>query len=99
MDRLRDDHARCIPILASLDIAETEAFYRDRLGFTVDRHGEAYLLARRDDMEIHFWLTDRRIFAEHTACYVRGGQVVALYEEYRRRGGPACRRSRSGRGT
>jgi len=81
------DKARCIPILASLDIAESRAFYADWLGF----RGEAfddYLLVRRDAMEIHFWLARDRIHPEHTACYIRGGQVPALYAEFRARGVP-----------
>ena len=82
-----DDKARCIPILASLNIDETAAFYTGQLGFKVDRYGD-YLLARRDDMEIHFWLTDEPKYAQNTACYIRGGQIVALYEEFRAKGVP-----------
>lgn len=77
----RDDLAMTIPVLASLDLDETIAFYRDRLKFTVQRHGH-YLLAKRDAMEIHFWLADDRIHPENTSCYIRGGQIVALYEEF-----------------
>lgn len=77
----RDDLAMSIPVLASLDIDETLAFYRDRLKFKVDRHGD-YLLCKRDRMEIHFWLANDRIHPENTSCYIRGGQVAALYEEF-----------------
>jgi hypothetical protein len=55
------DFARCIPVLASLDIAETRDFY---VG-TADRQ-----------------------FPENTSCYIRGGQVPVLYEEFRQRGVP-----------
>lgn len=81
------DPARTIPVLASLDIDESLAFYTRQLGFTASRHGD-YLLVRRDDMELHFWLAKDRIHPENTSCYVRGGQVAALYEEYRARGVP-----------
>lgn len=77
----RDDLAMAIPVLASLDIDETHEFYRDRLKFTVTRHGD-YLLCKRDNMEIHFWLADDKIHPENTSCYIRGGQVVVLYEEF-----------------
>ena len=50
------DAAICIPVLASLDIAESQAFYQDQLGFAAERHGD-YLLIRRNRMEIHFWKT------------------------------------------
>jgi catechol 2,3-dioxygenase-like lactoylglutathione lyase family enzyme len=78
------DPARCIPTLASLDIEETRRFYVEQLGFRAERIGD-YLIVKRDEMEIHFWLAKDRIFPENTSCYIRGGQVPALYEEYKAR--------------
>ena len=80
------DPARTIPILASLDIAESAAFYADQLGFTVGYQDAGYLIVRRDEMEIHFWKTDDRRFPENTSCYIRGGQVAALHAEFEKRG-------------
>lgn len=82
-----DDKAICIPALASLDIGESALFYRSWLGFGVERFDD-YLIARRDGMELHFWLAQDRTHPEHTSCYIRGGQVPALYEEFRARGVP-----------
>lgn len=79
------DPARCIPVLASLDIEESRRFYVEQLGFFVECFDD-YLIVKREQMEIHFWLAKDRIFPEHTSCYIRGGQVPALYEEYRARG-------------
>jgi len=79
------DPARCIPTLASLDIEQTRAFYVDRLGFAAERVGD-YLIARRDAMELHFWLAKDRIHPENTSCYIRGGQIGALYREFAARG-------------
>jgi hypothetical protein len=79
------DPAIAIPVLASLDIAETCRFYGEDLGFSVEAFGD-YAIARRDRMEIHFWLANDRIHPEHTSCYIRGGQITALYQEYRARG-------------
>ena len=53
------DFARCIPILASLDIGETRDFYVGQLGFSADYVEEDYLIVKRDDMEIHFWERQR----------------------------------------
>jgi catechol 2,3-dioxygenase-like lactoylglutathione lyase family enzyme len=78
------DPARCIPVLASLDIEESRRFYVEQLGFSGE-YFDDYLIVRREEMEIHFWLAKDRIFPEHTSCYIRGGQVPALYEEYRAR--------------
>jgi catechol 2,3-dioxygenase-like lactoylglutathione lyase family enzyme len=74
-----------IPILASLNLEETLAFYRDHLGFTGHRHGD-YAVLRRDAIELHFWLATDRIHPEHTACYIRGAQVPALHAEFAQRG-------------
>ncbi len=82
-----DDLAIAIPILASLEIGETARFYRDQLGFAVEPMGD-YLIARRDRMEIHFWLAPDRIHPEHTSCYIRGGQIAALYAEFKDKGVP-----------
>jgi len=39
-------------------------------------------------MELHFWKTADKIFPENTSCYIRGGQVEALYDEFKTRGVP-----------
>ncbi len=87
MTAVIDDHAICIPVLASLDIGESADFYERQLGFTVERDDD-YLIARRGGMELHFWLAADRIHPENTSCYIRGGQVPALYAEFRARGVP-----------
>ena len=83
-----DDPARSMPVLASLDIAESREFYTNKLGFAVIYEDTNYLIVRRDEMEFHFWRTADRIHPENTSSYIRGGQVVALYEEYKKRGIP-----------
>ena len=86
MSDFREDHARTIPVLASLDIDQSHDFYTRQLGFTGEKYGGDYLIVRRDEMEIHFWLAKDKIHPENTSCYIRGGQIVALYEEYKARG-------------
>jgi catechol 2,3-dioxygenase-like lactoylglutathione lyase family enzyme len=81
------DLARAIPILASLDLTETLRFYSDQLGFAGESFGD-YAILHHDAMELHFWLAQDRIHPEHTACYIRGGQVAALHAEYAARGVP-----------
>lgn len=82
------DAARCIPVLASLAIAETAAFYRDQLGFRATWHDARYAILLRDEMELHFWLAPDRIHPENTSCSIRGGQVPALHAEFAARGVP-----------
>lgn len=77
-----NDPACSIPILPSLNIAETADFYQQNLGFHVLGDFGDYLLLRRDQIELHFWLTDDKALPPVSACYIRGGQVPALFEEF-----------------
>lgn len=77
------DPARTIPVLPSPDLGETRAFYVDRLGFEATAYEtEGYLIVRRREMEIHFWLCDDRRLPEVSSCYIRGGEVLSLHAEY-----------------
>jgi catechol 2,3-dioxygenase-like lactoylglutathione lyase family enzyme len=82
-----NDPARCIPILASLDLEETMRFYTEQLGFAGESWGD-YAILRREAMELHFCLTTDRLHPEHTSCYIRGGQVPLLHAEFAARGVP-----------
>jgi catechol 2,3-dioxygenase-like lactoylglutathione lyase family enzyme len=83
------DFARCLPVLPSLNIRETQAFYVEQLGFSsVVYEAHNYLIVRREEMELHFWLTDNHALSESSSVYIRGGQVPALYAEYMTRGVP-----------
>lgn len=77
------DSAIAYPVLPSLDLAVTKAFYVDALGFhgiSYDEHD--YLIVRRDRIELHFWLTDDAALPPVSSCYIRGGQIAALYGEF-----------------
>ena len=77
-----------IPILPSLDIGETLAFYCDQLGFAATYETPAYLIVRRQEMELHFWLTDSRALCESSSVYIRGGRTGTLHQEYSEKGVP-----------
>ncbi|MEO7480307.1 MAG: VOC family protein [Sulfuriferula sp.] len=72
-----------IPVLASLDIDETIAFYVTRLGFEKQLMLDHYAIVSRDSAEIHFWLCPEPHIAENTSCYVRVSNTQALYEEFK----------------
>jgi catechol 2,3-dioxygenase-like lactoylglutathione lyase family enzyme len=74
---------RAVPILASLDIAATVAFYTDSLGFNCryQAPGE-YAIIQRDDIEIHFWPCNDAYIAGNTACRVAVTDIDGLYAEY-----------------
>ena len=93
-----DDLAQTIPVLASLDLGETAGFYRDQLGFQVESFGD-YLIAKRDRMEIHFWLAGDRIHPENTSCYIPVGRSPRYTRSFAPGRSRSCPSSRSGRGT
>ncbi|WP_417795353.1 hypothetical protein [Terasakiella pusilla] len=33
-------------------------------------------------MELHFWLSDDKGLPPVSSCYIRGGQIAALHDEY-----------------
>lgn len=81
------DPAQTIPILPTLDIGISKVFYTEQLGFEATVYEtENYLIVHRDQMELHFWLTDDAELPKKSACYIRGGQIADLYEEYSARG-------------
>lgn len=85
-DRSKSDLATAFPILPSLDLAVTKAFYVDMLGMDmVVYEGADYLIVQRDALELHFWLTDDAAMPPVSSCCIRGGQVAALHEEFAER--------------
>lgn len=78
-----DDEMRAFPVLPSLNIAETRAFYEKQLAFTNIVHEHAsYLIIARDNLEIHFWRTDDASICKSSSVYIRGGGIDRLYREF-----------------
>lgn len=77
-----------LPVLPSLDLGETKLFYGDLLGFSVIYDSPTRLILRREEMELHFWKTDQKILCENSSCYLRGGRVDDLFEEFSATGVP-----------
>lgn len=75
-----------IPVLASLDIDETIAFYTERLGFVEELRMDDYAVITRDRAEIHFWLCSERRLAENTSCYIRVADTDRLFQEFSAKG-------------
>ena len=78
---------RAAPVLASLNIAKTIAFYKTILGF--DKLGymdENYAVIGRDKVEIHFWKCDNKIHPENTSCYIYVQDINTLYKEMKHAG-------------
>lgn len=78
--RFKGQNDIAIPVLASLNIAQTVAYY-EKLGFDVIPFAD-YAIARRNTLEIHFWLCNDPYICENTSCYIRLKDVDKLYEEY-----------------
>ena len=74
-----------VPVLASLDLDETTAFYQQHLGFKPRLRTCDYLIVARDGCEIHFWHCDERHIAENTSCYLRG-DTTGLHDDFTSRG-------------
>lgn len=77
---------RTVPILASLNLDESVAFYTDKLGFVLMVQLDDYVIVGRDGCEIHLNICDNAFIAENTACYIRTPDTDALYSEFKRNG-------------
>ena len=71
---------KACPILAARDIGAALAWYRDRLGFTIEGDWGDYGIASRDMIELHFWKCDDRHIAENTSAYIRVSNAQDAYE-------------------
>lgn len=70
------------PVLASLDIARSVAFYGDQLGFTsLYAEQGVYGVVMRGAVSLHFWACGERHIAENTSCRVRVDGIDALYAD------------------
>ena len=74
-----------VPVLASLNLAETLQFYTRHLGFAPLLEMDNYLILQRDGCELHFWPCNERHIAENTSCYVRANTEV-LHADFAARG-------------
>ena len=72
---------RADPVLASLNMAKTLAFYTQKLGFRQTYGDDNYGIVARDEIVIHFWKCDDPIFPQNTSCYVNVRGVDNLYYE------------------
>lgn len=76
-----------VPVLPSPDLAVSEAFYVQKLGFraTLSLPG-TYLIIEREGCEIHFWpCGDNQDLPRMSSCYVRG-DTDALHADFAARG-------------
>ncbi|PTQ95661.1 hypothetical protein C8P68_105166 [Mucilaginibacter yixingensis] len=71
-----------VPILASLNTAETISYYTQKLGFNLQANWDGYLIFNRNDVGIHLWLTDNPEIPKNTGCYIYVSDVRTLYGEY-----------------
>ena len=83
-----------IPQLPSGDLAVTQDFYRERLGFERFRvlEGHGFLIAIRQAVEIHFWraatVEEARQYGSASSCYIRVHNIRTLHAELVQRDAP-----------
>jgi len=78
---------RAAPVLASLDIERSVAFYCSQLGFTsVYVEPGAWGIVARDAVQLHFWPCSERHIAESTSCRIYVTDIDRLFAELEPRG-------------
>jgi catechol 2,3-dioxygenase-like lactoylglutathione lyase family enzyme len=75
-----------VPVLLSLDIPSTVAFYTGRLGFTSPYHDDGFAILQRDEVYLHFTgCADQRLI-DWSSCRVAVQGVDQLYAHCARQG-------------
>jgi catechol 2,3-dioxygenase-like lactoylglutathione lyase family enzyme len=75
------------PVLASLNIERTIAFYCGQLGFSkVYAEPGVWGIVSRDSVQLHFWPCDDRHIAENTSCRIYVAGIAELFEACDRQG-------------
>lgn len=72
---------RAIPVLASLDLEATQRFYADKMGFQPGPRYPDYCIVTRDDVQIHFWLTDDADIPKATSCRIDVVGIDRLHQQ------------------
>ena len=69
------------PVLASLNIEETLAFYTQKLDFRISYEDDSYAIVVRDEIALHFWKCNDPLIPQSTSCYVYVRGIAGLYAE------------------
>ena len=64
-----------VPVLASLDLAESRQFYTERLGFDCLHASADYLMLRRDGCELHLW-------RDEIAALQIAAQIIIVFRDF-----------------
>jgi len=78
--------SKIIPQLPSLDLARTEDFYTRKLGFTLKRRYDGFLILMKDDLELHFWHCHEPLIPQNSSVYCHVDNIDELYGECERQG-------------
>ena len=70
-----------IPVLLSLDIPATVAFYTTKLGFACLYQDSGFAILQRDNISLNFTHCDEQHLVDWSSCRVEVQGVDALYEE------------------
>lgn len=69
------------PVLASLDIEKSVAFYCDKLGFIrIYAKPSVYGIVQRNQIALHFWACQDPVIAKATSCRIGVKGIEALYQ-------------------
>ncbi|MEL7279376.1 MAG: VOC family protein [Pseudomonadota bacterium] len=84
----KESTLEALPVLPSLNLEETVAFYCGQLGFDAPPgyRDETYAILQRGSLELHFWLTQTKAFCENSSVYIRGDTINDLHREFATRG-------------
>jgi uncharacterized glyoxalase superfamily protein PhnB len=78
-----------IPQLPSGNLEKTATFYKTFLGFEELFRFDSIVSLKRENVEIHFWLTDEKSaldLGSNSSCYIRVQNIETLFKEFQNNG-------------
>ena len=98
-DLTPDARIDIVPVLPSLNFAQTRAFYLNHLGFEeMPLSYDEYMMIRRDRVELHFSLTDDPGLCYASSVFFRFPDVQPIFDELQQRGVDVVRSAERGPG-
>jgi hypothetical protein len=71
------------PMLPSLDLGRTVAFYEQSLGFKRTLLNEEVAVLKRDRIELHFWKCEDEALPANSGCRIRVQGIERLHQQCR----------------
>jgi len=69
---------QAVPVLPALNLPETILFYKNKLGFAADHHGD-HVTMENKGIRLHFFECKDKYLCQNSGCYIYVNNIEDLY--------------------